>query len=223
MTENGRLFSWIRVLPLGVSVSVIGISMILGLAGIVPTPKVKVTWSSNNEPQSYIPVPADIPGPELVMVYLGSSSCVASNGKELPELIEDVKLALRNLAWEHGYMFSAVGVAVDSRVSAGLNHLGKFGTFDEVMTGRSWLGAGSRKYFFEDLPGAASTPQILVYRRDVHISTPENLGVLPSISGQSVILRKSGANAIMDWFRRGLPMSMEAFTESASSDLVQDR
>ena len=169
--------------------------LLVGLLGVFPAPRVEISWHSGDAliwERPYIPSYVDTTGTELVTVYLGSSTCGYSNDERLPDILEKVKLALRQRAAQQGRMFSAVGVAVDRRVATGRQRLEKFGFFNEVMTGQSWLGAGARMYYSKLLPGAPSTPQALVYLhdRDVYLPAENQPGTYPAVSGQTLLARK---------------------------------
>ena len=182
--------------------------LVLGFSGVVPMPQVTITWPTANGTDRYVPRPGDIAGRELVMVVLVASSCAASNDRTLPDIIERAKMSLRNQARNRGLLFSVVGVAVDRRVPDGVAHLKRFGDFDEIMTGLSWLGTGPRRFYFEHLPGPASTPQVLAYERNVHLPTPATPNIVPSVSSPFVIVRKSGLKAIKAWVRMGAPVNL---------------
>ena len=143
------------------------------------------------------------------MVYLGSAKCPFANDKALLSLIERVKVALQQRSNQHGTTFSAIGVAVDWRIADGIRHLDKFGSFDEVMTGRKWYGIGARLYFREMLPGQAATPQVLVFIRNV---SPPNLQYPETtyrVSDETMLVRKVGLENIDKWLERGLPLPLD--------------
>ncbi|MDE2828059.1 MAG: hypothetical protein OXL40_12280 [Bacteroidota bacterium] len=199
-------------LPRYVVIAVFAVCCALGVSGIIPLPRVEFTWPSDSQSswqQQYFPVYRDTSGTELVMVYLGAASCFFSNDESLPSLIEEVKLALREKAWVHELSFSTIGVAVDRRVEDGISHLAKFGIFDEVMTGRSWYGTGARQYYFDLLPGVASTPQVLVYRREMHVPLTGQPDSPQFFTGETEIVRKEGLDEIRNWLDRGLPMPQD--------------
>jgi hypothetical protein len=139
-------------------------------------------------------------GWELALVYIGSSACYWSNVESLPPLIQQVRLQLSKRAQAAGYRFASIGVARDRNVENGLQHLRKMGPFDEVMTGRGWLNVGVLKYVYQDLPGPALTPQLLVFRRLLY--REETTG----IRNEDVLVRKTGAGDIENCFDQGLPV-----------------
>jgi len=156
-------------------------------------------YASMDTSSGYRPSARLEPGPELALIYIGSASCGASNREALPGHVEKAKLAVQEAARRSGMRFVAVGVARDLRVEAGLQHLHKFGRFDEVMTGRGWMNIGALKYIYEDHPGLAATPQLLVLERVVHFGKEGT-----SIANERVLARKVGTSEIETWVKRGV-------------------
>lgn len=81
----------------------------------------------------------------------------------------------------------------------GLDHLAKFGFFDELSTGRGWVGMGMMKYVFGDIPGPASTPQVIVLGRTLR----RQPGGQTAFDGEDVVVRKVGLEEIRLWVERG--------------------
>lgn len=59
------------------------------------------------------------PGRELVLVYIGGSTCGWSNVPELPKIVKSLKRHFQSLAIDNGMQFSAVGIARDTDPHAG--------------------------------------------------------------------------------------------------------
>lgn len=152
----------------------------------------------------YRPARVTREGTELTLVYIGSSGCVPSNRKDLPGAVERLKLHLRHRASDANRLFTAVGVARDWEVTAGVGHLRKFGSFDEVMAGRNWMNAGVRAYVWEDIPGEATTPQVLLLEREV--GDVSAAGIQYGIHSERLVVRKVGADEIVRWARQGAPL-----------------
>lgn len=74
-----------------------------------------------------------------------------------------------------------------------------------IMTGRSWLNEGILKYIWNDIPGAAATPQILVVERQVDGLKPEGIRNYRLLD-EKLIARKVGAKEIQQWFELGAPL-----------------
>ena len=176
----------------------------IGFLGFVPWPDVAldIQWSVPAFPrQSYLPDARIDEGEELMLVFVGSSRCHWSSHPELPELVRHAKLAIRSRAENEEMGFAALGIARDVAVHAGLEHLATFGEFDEVMAGRGWLNTGVLQYVYNEFPGRAATPQVVVLRRRVAIE-----GGQRSIEDEHVILRKVGLTQIRTWVESGMTL-----------------
>lgn len=133
---------------------------------------------------------------EIVLVYIGNSTCPASNIEGLDfslKMIKD-KLALQGKSKGYGVKF--IGVSTGSHYENELRHLSKFGSFDEIIIGNGWSNLGVLKYFYDDFRGLAATPQLIISLRrfdKIDGSTRvSNRGVI----GERIIFRKLGAGEI---------------------------
>ncbi len=72
--------------------------------------------------------------------------------------------------------------------------MNKFGPFDEVMSGRSWANTGVLKYVFEDLPGPAATPQVVLVERMLNARDRSY-----SVAEERVLARAVGLEEIKRW------------------------
>lgn len=153
----------------------------------------------------YVPSRTSVSEKEIVMVYIGASTCGFANDPDLPEIIENIKLLLQQKANTQGFGFSVIGVSIDWDVKKGVQHLDKFGTFDEILTGREWHGYGGRHFFWESMPSSIfGTPQVLLIAKKAEHS---NLSLLeqefPPLS-ETLLVRKIGIKQITEWFEQGL-------------------
>lgn len=182
----------------------LGIGFLLGMFGIMPKPDIQfgVRWSVPVlGRESYVPAARSDSGSELVFVFIGSSRCHWSNRPELRSLVGTAILAVRDRSRAQGDGFAAIGIARDVVASEGVAHLAAFGEFDEVMAGRGWLNAGVLHYIYNELPGPAATPQIVVLRRTVVVDNGQR-----SVTDERVVARKAGVAEIRGWVEDGLPV-----------------
>jgi hypothetical protein len=93
-------------------------------------------------------------------------------------------------------------VSIDWSIQTGLEHLSRFGEFDEISTGRKWYGMGPRRYIWKDLPGLAGTPQLLVVHRTRQLD-PLAGSVEPSFHDERLVVRKVGVDDIRSWIESG--------------------
>ncbi len=188
--------------------------ILLGLAigigaranGLIPLPEIDVEWSiPATVATSYRPDGTLASGGEIALIYVGSSQCVWSNTPELVTLVGNLKLELQARARAEQRGFVAVGIARDMVAANGLEHLRKFGAFDEVTSGRSWANIGLLKYIYGDMPGRAATPQVLVVSRTVHAE-----GGHYGFRDERVLVRAIGLEDIKAWILAGAPLDTNA-------------
>ena len=141
-----RLLSGLRTAWIYIVIA--SVALVIGLTGILKAPPADGYQPSYSIPEEQ----------EVMMVYVGSSTCGFANQPGMPEVIEQAKLSLQQQALDSGFSFSAVGVSIDWDVSRGNAHLAKMGRFDEIMTGRRLWGVAGQ--LWEEF--MAGTPQVLV-------------------------------------------------------------
>jgi hypothetical protein len=129
---------------------------------------------------------------ELVLVYLGSSGCAASNAAFLPAAVAQLQKRLAMEASKHGMVFTSIGVAKDASVHAGLDHLDRTASFDEIAVGGSWRNVAIQRYVFGKVPGRPATPQLVLLERRVS-------GATARVEDVDVLLRKVGSTTIRRW------------------------
>lgn len=172
----------------------------VGYFGLVPIPEVSIAWTYARRGR-YVSGARSEDGRELAMIYVGSSTCRWSNVDFLPDVIERLKLVVQRNAEMSGRSFAAIGISKDNLVQSGLRYIGRFGEFDEVMTGRGWLNIGILKYIHTEIPGTPATPQVLVVDRVVRRGSRGT-----AITDERLIARKVGADEIRRWLEQGAPM-----------------
>lgn len=143
---------------------------------------------------------------ELVMVYIGSSTCAVSNRRELREDVREIRRQLQARAEATGRTFVSLGVAVDRESAAGLHHLERMGPFDEVAAGRGWANVHALRYVWEEWPGIAGTPQIVLVEREVRVERDGPGGVNYATGPERLVLRKAGLWEIDRWREAGAPL-----------------
>lgn len=188
---------WLVVLLLAIGG---GIGFELTKLGLLPIPTVEWTVPVVDAGQ-YIPSSSARDGSEVVLIYIGASTCGWSAVPELPDLINRLKLALLEQARAEGKNFSAMGIARDAIAVDGWRHLQKFGRFDEIATGHSWANVGIQRYLFGEIAGPAATPQVLVVERNIS----SEYGHI-SVEDERLLLRKVGVDQISKWTAAGAPL-----------------
>jgi len=140
-------------------------------------------------------------GPQLVAIYVGSSTCGPCQSPELKAAIEQAKRGLRKQATTARLSFAAIGVALDWSVEEGYNFLRKSGEFDEIVTGSNWINLGALRYIWADSTATPGLPQLVVLRRTI-----ETGAARIAINNERILLRLLGDSEIEAWVRRGLPL-----------------
>lgn len=118
-------------------------------------------------------------GPQLVLLFVGSSSCRGSNDPELPPLIGSLKADLADYAAERDMGFETYGVAVDWATDEGIQHLASFGEFDEVAVGNNWMNSILLDYVWE-LDQPLATPAVFVYQQQPQVDADTVAGYVPA-------------------------------------------
>ena len=137
-------------------------------------------------------------GSELVMVFVGASTCRWSTTPELADAVRSAMRLLEVHARAVNRRLVTVGIAKDIDVHAGLRHLAGVASFDEVSTGRGWLNSGVLHYMFADHQGTAATPQIVILLRETKHDA-DGTGVLR----ETMVTRKVGVVEIRRWVGLG--------------------
>lgn len=193
-----------RAVYLFLGVALFGLAFLGAYAGTIPVPELSIEWEPPPGESRYTPNYDAPEGRELAFIYIGSSGCAASNRLFLPGAIKQLKLLVQKQARARGRSFVAIGVAKDWNVEAGLGHLSKFGNFDMVMSGRNWLNIGALKYMWEEIPGKAGTPQVVVISR--RVVKPEGKGASYGLRDPELLARKLGTKEIRRWLEHGAPL-----------------
>ena len=196
-----QLFQRKRLL-VAIGVLLYSSAFIMTFTGFVPSPRIDIAWETHDK-HPYMPTYDANEGPQLALIYIGSSTCGAANQPTVPASVKKLKRLLQQRARSNGYSFTAIGVAKEWVAGNGLAHLEKFGTFDQIITGGSSLNEGALKYMWQDLPGEAATPQVVVLKRNV--VTPEGSGFYGT-TDEEVLLRKIGVVELKRWADQDAPL-----------------
>ncbi len=141
---------------------------------------------------------------ELVLVYIGASTCGPSNDPRLPAWIREAADTLRNRARILDASSVTVGVARETDVGTGISHLRRTAAFDEISVGQRERNHLSLKYIEREFPGIAATPQVLVLVRE-YDELPLG-GIHPGSARETLLLRRVGLQEIESWLRLGTPV-----------------
>lgn len=181
---------------------VFGAAFAVGLTGMIQLPELSIRWPKTSNGGS---IGERQGGEQLVLVYIGSSSCAWSNREEIPKALSSIQSKIRGYTRDADIGFISTGVAIDWRVDDGFEHLKSVGQFDQVITGRNWSNLGALRYIWQTISGRASTPQLLLVRRDLQVPTSDGAIGSFSVSNVTLVTRKVGLAEIRNWAESGLP------------------
>lgn len=134
-----------------------------------------------------------------MMFYFGSAGCAASNRPELRAAVERLKVRLWNVAKREAMSFVSVGVALDWIPARGMEHLAKFGPFDELAAGHNWGNMLALDYMWPAETDTTRTPQVLVYRRMFTAEADSGGALHVAHSNVELLAAASGADRIIHW------------------------
>ena len=190
------------------TVRYIAVASVLFAAGFVASQRSRVELRLRTVPtwdpaSSYVPRYRSETGEQLVMIYFGAAACPGSNQPALPRAVEALKMRLAGLAEQEAMSFVSIGVALDWSPEKGIEHLSKFGHFDEVAAGYNWGNSLALRYMWSEKRVATATPQVVVYKR--FFTVPVDSGG-PTRYGESNLEFVAGATglpAILAWAHSG--------------------
>lgn len=146
---------------------------------------------------------------ELVAVLVTSSDCgfcaLDSTKSMMGQTIDRLHLKADSM----GVGFMTIGVALDWVPEYGIKHLNEVSSFDEIVTGNSWLNTGGLKYIFDDMPGTPMVPQLVLTKR-IYDANIDSLGMIDGLTtgvkSEEELVRKLGVNGIQNWLEEGVPI-----------------
>ncbi|MTI87396.1 MAG: hypothetical protein FH748_05445 [Balneolaceae bacterium] len=134
---------------------------------------------------------------ELVLVYIGSSSCVAANDESIPTLFLKLAHKIDSIAVEQNYGFTTIGISSEINIEEGLSHLKKIHNFDEISIGNGLANVGFQNYYWEKInPQKKLTiPQFIITKREYDYKSTQGLNesISPKINSEEVIVQTTGA------------------------------
>jgi len=145
-------------------------------------------------------------GPQLVATYYGSASCGWCTDERMPNLLDEAMQDLAVYAEDNELTLVTVGVAVDSSIDEGLQHLEEVGDFDQVATGGSWANELTVGLLDAGLPSVTGVPQVVVHVRYLDVVGGGSGGAVRRALQRSALSNKQGFWDIQSWVLRGTPL-----------------
>ncbi|WP_022834731.1 hypothetical protein [Salisaeta longa] len=150
---------------------------------------------------TYVPEYELKAGTELVAVYMGAESCGPCHAPKVKQAIKRMKIILDQRAKERGWYFSAMGVAMDWKVSTGYKFLQENGRWDEVIVGKNWINLAVSRFLWSDSSAHTGIPQVVLLKRTVN---PQSGWI--ELSEYQVLARHHGSDDISKWIGNGAPL-----------------
>lgn len=139
---------------------------------------------------------------QIAMVFVGSSTCAVSGSPQVHRDVDRAASMVSSWANSEGMDFHRIGVAVAPSAEQGLEYLGGFGPFDEVLIGPGFYSIGLLRYVIMGFPGPDVTPQLLVAKRQIGEGGS-------GIREEHILLRLVGIGEIGRWVDSGSPIEPE--------------
>jgi hypothetical protein len=174
--------------------------------GFLPDVNVVIARRTLGQADGYVAGGARATGRELVMVFIGDSTCRWSTDPATIDAVRRLKVTLRDQAVGRGMSFAAVAVSGDRSTEAGAAFLHGLGAFDEIIVGDRAANSGWLRYVWRDLPGFSSTPQVVVTERVVEPAGGGGEYNWRMVDQERLMARKIGAGEIRTWLERGAPL-----------------
>jgi len=145
------------------------------------------------------------PTTEYVVVFLSATWCSGSTYRGLSESIRRLEgLIDSQVNDREDAVVRMVGVSLDTDPSVGLSYLARFGPFDEVVAGGSWLNFATEKLFWDEMPVSGELPQVVVMERRVRFAP-----YLVTVGEERILRSVIGARAIVEWVADGAWLEVE--------------
>jgi len=141
------------------------------------------------------------PGRQVLFVFIGSEDCTFSLTPGFAESVRRAERLVEKQVRAQSSAFSSLGISAGPSVEKGIEYLNRFGSFNEVAIGHGQLNSGMMKYIWEELPGEASFPQIVVVERNLVDLNPGF-----SFDQERVLVRVVGVPAVEKWIAVNAPI-----------------
>jgi hypothetical protein len=138
---------------------------------------------------------------EIIAVYLGTDGTDAESG--MISVVRDMRTALARQAASMDRHLVLRGVSLEPSVDGGLQHLVRFGFFDEVSVGGNWTNSAVVRYLGGSIGTSrtSSIPQVVLLEREIQQDASALL-----VGPERELARYIGTREIGEWVRRGAPL-----------------
>ncbi len=137
-------------------------------------------------------------GGQIVAVVISADFCVATRQPEVRRTIRVILDSLKNLSISRSEHLITVGISVDPYAEVGTRFLEKLFQFDEIIAGNNWMGLGAIRFLWQDYPGTAMIPQVVILHRNLIVNNAVGILAL-KIEDERLIPRYTGSDEIMEF------------------------
>lgn len=138
---------------------------------------------------------------ELVVVIVASGTCGACADPALPRILGEARDVVYTRATELGLTARTIGVGIDEDPLQGERQLRRFGPFDEINVGGGWQNLGTFRFVWDEHPGRAAVPQVVVLHRTTRAVPTRILG-----NEEVVLARYVGLDQLTAWSQQDYPL-----------------
>ena len=136
---------------------------------------------------------------ELVLIFLGGTSCGSCRDPALKVVLAEVRARLSRLITGTRIGFKSIGVAIDWEVDQGVTYLTDQGTWDELSVGSNFRNSLFNEHCWV-VPGTrAAIPQLILLERKYRMGSTRI-----EVLGKRYLARVIGVGAIANWVESGM-------------------
>ena len=113
---------------------------------------------------------------ELVLLYLGSSTCGFCIEPQYKALLIEAKERLAPLALARHMKMRTIGVSIDWSISEGIAFLEDAGEWNEIVVGNNWYNSAVIEHVWGVAEATGGVPQVIVFERKLkHTTEPHRV------------------------------------------------
>jgi hypothetical protein len=135
---------------------------------------------------------------ELVVVYLGATSCGPCLQESTKVTVRDVLAKAEERAAERSLSMQAVGAAFDDDIESGLGLLRSTAEFDQVLLGGGWSNAAAVEFIWSDGEVLAAIPHIVILTRSL-----DKRAQAREPASKSILVQLQGERQMRQWLDEG--------------------
>lgn len=159
--------------------------------------KNSTTAAASASPTAYGTSPARNRG-ELVLVYIGKSTCAASNDPTTAAAFSAMSKLVDSISRSDSIVARRIAIIPELSTKSGLKHASRVSEFDEISVGSGWSNTALREFVTGDFPGAPATPQVALILRLPTDAKGDSLPLRWAMR-ETQVVRFVGADKLAKW------------------------